>query len=1122
MNLLLFRDQLLSHNSLKPVNSHVTTFLTWQQQALLSKQVRLLRSHWSAPDGWPLFVAALICHRRATVGLGAGEVAEFVAGEDGGLRAAMGFSVSPWIGADRERRGLVQRCVEQLWLEELEQVWADPLAVGWVFQFYNDPERRQLDEKVAKRGKIQPDEVASKTQLFTERYLCDWLLENSLGAVWRGVCASNGWSVETANYWVERPQGSVLALESIGDLRLLDPAVGTGNFLVVAFEMLLELYRREADFRGEEWSAAVSAQRIVEHNLFGLDIDADAVSLAKVVLWWRVRGLGGDPRWMNLGAPASDADYSAIWEWGACWGVSRAATERLVQCLEGLPSLGSLSPLGRLAQQATGSSRDPVGASRALDSALGGAGAQAPLPLRDQPSPAQLMLRSLRAEGFHVVVGNPPYLGVKKMGAPKPIEALYPHAKADLFAVFVERGEELACRGGFVAMITLHNWMFLSSFTEFRADRARCSALEVCAHLGLGGGFSGWSDNNVVMQTAMFVYRRGGDWGYPTRWLRLNDYPNAEKAAALLEPRVRLTRAVSSLAAIPDRPLIYWWSAAELERYLNSTKMVEETPVRQGLATSNNRRFVRFPWEVARGSILRRLVDEPRFEGLGADWVPFIKGAAGKTWFEPLSDIIAWHRHGLELKLHAQKLYGSYTRTIKNEAYYFRGGVSYSTIGADFRARARRWQSVFDVSGSAVFPDDIPNMLCLLNSDRAKGVLEALNPTANFQVGDVNRLPLFPVARAGEIVANLEEAFTTHEGARETSVGFVAPGPSAWKAAQEWARRTVNLAEGEVVAPFVPRYEEPTALDRLSHAFGLAVGRFVEDDGWASEPPPNSLEDGVLFVGSGGVEDSLGLPACEPLHEAWGAVEEEDIRAWLRFGFFKRDHLGRYRKRPIYWPLSSKHRSFVVWVFGHRFRSGLLEQVAEQWLVPARGGLGAESDRAELDDFIEELKRLSRCGPLQADAVDPQRELDLPLELVREDGVRVQCAALWSLLEPQWKEPRRWWSELCRGVGRPDCDWSKLAARYFPKRVAEKCAVDASIAVAHGRLWRDHPRAAYEWEYRFSQEFGRKISIDEQGAGAARARFEGVDAEIAAAIRGASKRRGSVERRPGGDGRVDP
>jgi hypothetical protein len=1099
------------------VSSDVTSFLTWQQQAFLSKQVRAVRAQWAAVDGWPLFVAALICHRRATAGLEPALVSAYVSGDEEGLTEAMGFSVLPWIGTDTSRRALVQRCVEVLWREELEQVWTDPLAVGWVFQFYNDPERRQLDEKVAKRGKIQPDEVASKTQLFTERYLCDWLLENSLGALWRGICTANGWSVEPAAYWVERPRSERLAIQSVRDLRVLDPAVGTGNFLVIAFEMLMDLYGREAAFRGEEWSAASSAQRIVEHNLFGLDIDADAVCLAKVVLWWRVRAFGAEPRWMNLGAPDGGGHGEALREWAMRWGVSRAARERLEQRLEALPALGSLSPLGRYAAEAVASAPDPAGALSALDRALSAAQRREVLPLSAQPSPTQLMLRSLKEQEFHGVVGNPPYLGVKKMGAPKPIEALYPNAKADLFAVFIERAENLSCVGGLVAMITLHNWMFLSSFGAFRADRARRSALEVCAHIGLGGGFSGWSDNNVVMQTAMFVYRRGGDWGYPTRWLRLNRFANAEKAEALRRQSGLVTRAVASLAAIPDRPLIYWWSEAELERYVESPKMADETPVRQGLATSNNRRFVRFPWEVPKERILQRRTQEPRFEGWGVDWVPFIKGAAGKTWFEPLSDIIAWRQHGLELKLHAQKLYGSYTRTIKNEAYYFCGGVSYSTIGAEFRARARRWQSVFDVSGSAVFPQDIANVVCLLNSDRAKGVLEALNPTANFQVGDVNRLPLVPVANAAVILGTLEEAFTAHERGRETSVGFVSPGPSAWGAAQAWARRMVNLTEGAALEPFIPEYEEPSALDRLSYAFGLAVGRFGEGSGWAPRPPSAALADGVLFVGPGGVEDSLSLAACAPLHAAWRAVGEEDLRAWLRLRFFKQDHLGRYRKRPIYWPLSSKHRSFVVWVSAHRFRAGLLEAIVERWLVPARGALSAASDQVELSDFISELRRLSRCGPLRARAGDPQRELDLPLELAGEDGFRVQSAALWSLLEPQWKEPRRWWSELCRGEGRADCDWSRLAARYFPKRVTEKCAVDASIAVAHGRLWRDHPRAAYEWELRFSQEFGRTIRLDEAGAEVARARFEGGYPEIAAAIRGAPKRRGPVGQWPGED-----
>jgi hypothetical protein len=1090
----------------------VITFLTWDQQGLLAKWVRALRRDCTEPDGWPLFIAALICHRRATVGLEPSLVADFAAGDEQGLARVLGFSVSSLLGAcGGEARRLVHHCVETLWRPELERAWADPFAVGWVFQYYNDPDRKRLDEKVAKRGKIHPAEVASKTQLFTERYMCDWLLTNSLGAVWRGICVANHWRLETSSMWVERPREAGLDLRSIRDVKLLDPAVGTGNFLVVAFDLLMEFYRREEVLRGEHWPPAAKAERILEHNLFGVDIDRDALTLAKIVLWWKAQALGAEPRWMNLAAPPSELDLGPVRAWASTWGVKGSAAERVCERLEQLPVLGTLSPIEAMVRQAVSCTHQPELAARALDEALGDTEGSELLPLREQPSDAQAMLRTLREGAYHVVVGNPPYLGLKKMGSPGEIEALYPRSKADLFAVFVERGEGLVRPGGFVAMITLHNWMFLSSFIAFRKERAARCALEVCAHLGLGGGFSGWSDNNVVMQTAMFVYRRGGDGNYPTRWLRLNSYLNAQKARALREQRGLMTRAVATLEVIEDQPLIYWWTDGELERYAITVKMGEKTRVRQGLATSNNRRFLRFPWEVPVVDILQRRVEAPRFDGWGVDWVPFIKGAAGKTWFEPLSDIIAWRRHGLELKLHAQKLYGSYTRTIKNEPYYFEGGVSYSTIGADFRARARRWQSVFDVSGSAVFPDDMANVLCLLNSERAKGVLEALNPTANFQVGDVNRLPLFAVSDAEEIVAALDVVFTDHERARETSLNFLSPGPSAWESAQHWARSAVDRPEGTEWIPFVPRYQEPSAIDWLSHAFGLAVGRFAPGGGLADEPPSTALPDGVLFVGPRGVRDSLELPGCATLHRAWSEHGRElasgDLRSWLRYGFFKEDHLGRYRKRPIYWPLSSQHRSFVVWVSANRFEHGLLERVVEDWLVPTRARLRSEEELAELEAFVAELRRLSRCGPRAASSSDPTREIDAPLDLCLNDGIRVQCAALWSLLEPQWKAPREWWSELCHGVGRSDCDWSELAARYFPKRVMAKCAVDASVAVAHGRLWRDHPRAAYEWECRFSDEFGREVRLDESGAVDARTRFIGAQPELAAAIRGATRRR---------------
>jgi len=163
---------------------------------------------------------------------------------------------------------------------------------------------------------------------------------------------------------------------------------------------------------------------------------------------------------------------------------------------------------------------------------------------------------------------------------------------------------------------------------------------------------------------------------------------------------------------------------------------------------------------------------------------------------------------------------------LKDNSNYFREAVAFSCIGADFSARIHRYRNVIGHKGSSIFPNEIPQAVCLLNSSLSRYVLTSLNPSIGFEVGDVNRLPLFPIESADEIFRELEKAFSEHEAGRETSVEFVSPRPSPWRTAQTWAQTAVDRPAGTPLPPYHPEYDPPTAQDFISYAVGLALGRF--------------------------------------------------------------------------------------------------------------------------------------------------------------------------------------------------------------------------------------------------------------------------------------------------------
>jgi hypothetical protein len=511
---------------------------------------------------------------------------------------------------------------------------------------------------------------------------------------------------------------------------------------------------------------------------------------------------------------------------------------------------------------------------------------------------------------------------------------------------------------------------------------------------------------------------------------------------------------------------------------------------------------------------------------------------------EPLVEVVRWANHGVELKVLHEHNHGSFSKRVQSQDKYFIRGVAFAMIGSAFAARAHRFPSVFGNKGSSVFPpqfSEASSLVCLMNSAGTRFVLQSLNPGIGFEVGDVNRLPVFPVAKSDEIFAIVVRAFTEHEAARESSVEFKRPGPSPWHYAQAWAQRAVDRSDGAPLPLYEPKYEPPEPAAFVSFAIGVALGRFgANGEGILDRAPATALPHGILFLGEPG-RDSLEHPACAALHETWrehGAVvgEGDDLRTYLQRSFFDW-HKRLYENRPIYLPLSSAKKSYVAYVSIHRFAhswgdggkwgdgtrwgDSALNVLLADHLVPERRRLEGELDDIrkartaadaeaksrgkaekrfaevsklleELSDFIAKVTEVAEHGPpAPQDKNDktPKRECDARFAMDLDDGVMVNSAALWPLLESQWKDPKKWWKELATATGRKDYDWSHLAARYFPKRVREKCVYDPSLAVAHKCFWELHPAKAYAWELRLQDEIRPDFTIDEPNSDQHRAQF---------------------------------
>jgi hypothetical protein len=387
----------------------------------------------------------------------------------------------------------------------------------------------------------------------------------------------------------------------------------------------------------------------------------------------------------------------------------------------------------------------------------------------------------------------------------------------------------------------------------------------------------------------------------------------------------------------------------------------------------------------------------------------------------------------------------------------------------------------------------------------------------------VKRLAVLPTPCAADILERLDTAFSAHESHREPSVEFRKPGPSPWRHAQEWAQLAVDRPEGDPLPDYFEELDPEPATDHLSYTLGVALGRFGPDGKGILDPTTadlaHALPGGILFLdrtldgnGTADRHDGLFHSACKPLHEAWAEHGERidtrrrNLRDWLALDFFTDVHKGMYETRPTHWPLSSESKTFVAWVNIHRFTDCTLRLLLADHLVPrltqiegeladlrtARDGADTRAARAaeqqidrlikardELAAFIKAVEACADVGPPPTDAACPAREQDVRYAPDLDDGVMINSAALWPLLEPQWRDPKKWWKELAQAKGRKDYDWSQLAMRYWPTRVDAKCQEDPSLAVAHGCFWRYHPARAWAWELRLQQEIGPDFRITE-------------------------------------------
>ena len=638
-----------------------------------------------------------------------------------------------------------------------ESDWQDAVQiVGWLYQYYNTEPKEQVFANLKKNIKISKENIPAATQLFTPDWIVRYMVENSLGRLW-----SEGHPDFDKSKWKyyldEAPQEPQVAQQlaelrkgyaalTPEDIKCIDPCMGSGHILAYLFDVLMQIYR-SAGYGDRDAAAS-----IVEHNLYGLDIDDRAAQMAYFVVM--MKGCHYDSRFLRRHL---NPHVYAIQESGELTtdalgrlGKQESTARALLDGFKNAKEYGSilqpkvtLAELDALQEQL----REVDGASdmgSLTDQLVAGQIVNVLYPLIEQ---ARMLVQK-----YDVVVTNPPYMGSSGMNARLSdyVKKVYPDSKSDLFAVFIERCAQMDKRGGYQAMIPQHAWMFLSSFEKLRNHIVDAQEISSLVHLGLGA----FEDlNSKVVQSVAFVLRNNYTRGYTGIYDRLFETSglyedNAKKARWLCEGTHRYYAKQDNFSKIPGSPVAYWVSNKFREIYKDAELFESIADIKSGVMSGDDARFIRFWHEVAFPKFDCSCKNVAECVEHKTKWFPVTRGGQYRKWYGNIEEVINLYNGGYEIAFENQK-----NHRLRDSRYYFREGITWSMI-TSYKLSVRYVpQGILFGNGgpTCFFSDDAKFYLSVLNSKVAEYIIGVVNPTLNTVISDICGIPIRGYERKNEI-----------------------------------------------------------------------------------------------------------------------------------------------------------------------------------------------------------------------------------------------------------------------------------------------------------------------------------------------------------------------------------
>ena len=606
--------------------------------------------------------------------------------------------------------------------------------IGWMYQYYNTEPK---NDAFAKKGKITKEEVPAVTQLFTPDWIVRYMVENSLGRLWVEGHPDADLQGRWKYYLEEAEQEPEVQAELAKireeyaklkpeDIKLIDPCMGSGHILVYAFDVFMQIYENAG------WSAREAAQSIVEHNIYGLDIDDRAAQLSYFAVMMKARQY--DRRIFTRGVrpnvyaiqESNGINREQLKYFGSELDEMEKNTailqiEGLLDTLIDAKEYGSILNVDEydwdlLRRWVNGSD---MGSQITFDT-YG-------LDETAEKLKELIEIGAIMAQKYEVVATNPPYAGTSNL-SPKLnlfVAKTYKDEKADLYTVFINKCRNMVIRYGFQTMITQHGWMFQTTYEKMRISQNNIDLVNM-AHLG-PRAFEEISGE--VVQSTTFVYRKSHVFAYKGIFSRLvGATSQQQKEKEYLCKNKLYEMALKNFERIPGNAMVYWVSNKVME-LLDYPKLQENVTFKEGLTTANNELFLRLWFEIPRCEMrLEAPYDDHRI------WIPYNKGGSYRKWYGNNYYVVNWENNGKRIK----EYNGS---SFRNADFQLKEGGTYSALSNDFAVRYSPAGYAFDSKGTMLFTENLSSVIAYLNSKLFSKLVGYVCPTLDFRFGTIQKLP---------------------------------------------------------------------------------------------------------------------------------------------------------------------------------------------------------------------------------------------------------------------------------------------------------------------------------------------------------------------------------------------